>query len=48
MREARTEADIEIREDKLEQRYHELPSLQERLGQKENEPAAYVTRGRRS
>ena len=41
-KEARLEADIEIREDKLERREQELVALQERLGQKETELAAYV------
>ena len=41
-KEARLEADIEIREDKLERREQELIALQERLGQKETELAAYV------
>jgi Skp family chaperone for outer membrane proteins len=41
-KEARLEADIDIREDKLERREQELVALQERLGQKETELAAYV------
>jgi Skp family chaperone for outer membrane proteins len=41
-KEARLEADVDIREDKLERREKELIALQERLGQKETELAAYV------
>jgi multidrug resistance efflux pump len=41
-REARVQADLEIREDKLERREHELSTLEDKLGQKESELAQYV------
>jgi uncharacterized protein (DUF3084 family) len=40
--EARTEADLELRDEKIEKREREVAEREQRLGQRQNDLAAYV------